>query len=409
MGMIKKIQVAQLRQGMYIHDLNCDWLEHPFPSACFRLDSGEVLEQIRRLGIRELYIDTTKGQDVAQAPTEQKVTRTLERELAHGAAARPPQGGPRVPLAEERARAERIQQEATRVVSGLMEDARLGRQIEVERVNPLLEQIVGCIFRNQDALIGLTRIRRMDRYTFEHSVSVAVLMVSFARALGLDQEVIREIGVGALLHDVGKTRVPGHILNKPGRLTDAEFQVMRRHVVYSREILAAAPGVSAVALAVVAEHHERSDGTGYPNGKAEAAISRYGQMAAIVDVYDAITSDRVYHKGLEPHEGLRKLLEWSCHHFNAQLVQHFIQCVGIYPIGSLVRLQSGRLGVVVESGRQGLLYPVVRVVMEAGGRRLPRPRDLDLSDSAAGGDRITGTELPERWKVRPEVVLQQVP
>ncbi len=188
----------------------------------------------------------------------------------------------------------------------MMEDARLGRQLEVERVSPLIERMVGSIFSNKDALLGLTRIRRMDRYTFEHSVSSAVLMVSFARTLGLDKECIREIGVGALLHDIGKTLVPPEILNKPACLTDEEFVIMRGHVVHSRQLLEGSKGISPVAPGVAAEHHERMDGSGYPNGIKGDEISRYGQMAAIVDVYDAITADRVYHKGMESHRALRK-------------------------------------------------------------------------------------------------------
>ncbi len=395
--MRKKISIEQLTPGMYVHDLNCDWLNHPFARSQFMLKNLADLSKIRKLGIKDLYIDPSKGEDVAEAQTEAEVARELDQEMRGGAeehAAAPPQAN----LREEYSRAKRIQSEATQVVSEMMGDLRLGKQIEVERVNPLIGQMVDSIFRNQDALLGLTRIRRMDRYTFEHSVSVAVLMISFARALDLTADVIHEIGVGALLHDIGKILIPHEILNKPGKLTEAEFAVMRRHVTHSRDILAQASGISPIALAVAAEHHERVDGTGYPDKKAGERISRYGQMAAIVDVYDAITADRVYHKGMEPHLVLRKLLEWSQHHFNPRLVQQFIQCVGIYPLGSLVRLESGRLAIVIESGRKGLLQPVVRVILDIKSRRLLTPFDIDLSDSAtAWQERIVAAEEREKW------------
>jgi putative nucleotidyltransferase with HDIG domain len=367
--------------------------------------SGEI-ERIRNVGIRQLYIDTERGLDVAQTSKAPEVRQAPERELASAAGDGPPVAS-QVDLAQERGRAQRIQREAKRVVSGLMEDARLGRQIELEHVNPVVGQMVDSIFRNHDALVGLTRIRRLDRYTFEHSVSVSVLMVAFARALGLDRELIQDIGVGALLHDIGKTLVPGHILNKPGRLDPAEMAVMRDHVVHSHEILSRLAGFPEAALAVVTEHHERSDGSGYPYGKGGKQISLFGRMASVVDVYDAITSDRVYHKGMAPHLALRKLLEWSSHQFEPGLVQRFIQCVGIYPVGSVVRLESGRLGVVTESSRGDLLRPVVRVLLDARGRRWLTPRDLDLSAPGEGaGERILGAELPERWRIDPKAHLE---
>ncbi len=404
--MIKKIGIDQLKPGMYVHDLNCGWMEHGFLRRRFLVDADKNLARIRQLGIRELYIDTEKGLDVALAPTASQVEDTLEQELIEVA-----QEGraeePSATLTEERVRAKRIHNEALSVVFNLMEDVRLGQQIDLERANPLIGQMVESIFRNQDALLALTRIRRMDRYTFEHSVNVAVLMVSFARTLELDPPTIHEIGLGALLHDIGKILIPPTILNKPGRLTEEEFVIMRGHVVQSRDLLASVPGIRPVALAVAAEHHERVDGSGYPDRKAGREISRYGRMAAVVDVYDAITSDRVYHKAVTPHLALRKLMEWSRFHLDPQLVQQFIRCVGIYPIGTLVRLRSGRLGVVVRSGQSGLLQPVVRVVMDANRRCYLTAQDVDLSRLEQGSsERIEGAESPEQWRIDPEEVLQ---
>ncbi|MBK1716101.1 HD-GYP domain-containing protein [Thiocystis violacea] len=397
--MIKTIRVDQLQMGMYVHDLNCDWLEHGFLRPRFLLKTETDLERIRRLAIRELVIDPDKGSDVSQTPP------LTESETASA----PPPSGKRQPttLTDERVQAKRIHQEAIGVVSGLMADVRLGQQIDLERANPVIGEMVDSIFRNQDALLGLTRIRNMDRYTFEHSVNVTVLMVSFAHSLELERALIHDIGIGALLHDLGKILVPSEILNKPGRLTEEEFAIMRGHVVHSRDILAVAPGIPTAALAVAAEHHERLDGSGYPDGKAGAQLSRLGQMAAIVDVYDAITSDRVYHKGMEPPLALRKLLEWSPHLFDPRLVQQFIRCVGIYPVGTLVRLRSGRLGIVIESSREGLFQPVVRVFMDAKHRRYLAVQDVDLSRQRKGlEERIERVESPEQWRINPEELLR---
>ena len=206
-----------------------------------------------------------------------------------------------------------------------------------------------------------------------------------------------------MVHDVGKMQTPDQILNKPGKLTDEEFVVMRHHVVASREILEITPNISQTALHVAAQHHERFDGSGYPNRLKGDEISRIGQMAAIIDVYDAITSDRVYHKGMAPTEALRKLFEWSKFHFNPELVHAFAKVVGIYPVGVLVRLESERLAVVVEQREASMLQPLVRVMFDARRNHYLKPEDVDLSKplGRGGADRIVGHESPEMWRIEP--------
>lgn len=196
---------------------------------------------------------------------------------------------------------------------------------------------------------------------------------------------------------MGKAKVPDAILNKPAKLTDAEFVKMKNHVVQSKIILQATPGISDIALDVAAQHHERFDGTGYPNKLKADQISLYGQMGAIVDVYDAITSNRVYHKGMPPTEALRKLLEWSKFHFKPQLVQAFIRSIGIYPTGSLVRLESGRLAVVMEQHADALMQPTVKAIFHTRGYYLV-PDTIDLRHSQ---DRITGHEDFAAWEIDP--------
>lgn len=404
--MIKKVRVEDLRVGMYIHDLNCGWLSHRFWRNRFLIRSETDLAHIKDLGVHEVYIDTDKGDDLPEAPTEGEVVEQLERELKEVAEQAKDRLQPAT-LAQERIQAQRIHAQALQVISGLMQDARLGLPIQIDETRAVIRGLVGSIFRNQNALLALGRIRHADRYTFEHSVNVSVLMVAFARELGLAPELIETIGMGALLHDIGKTRTPETILNKPGRLTEEEFAIMRSHVVHSREILASIPDFPPIALAVAAEHHERVDGTGYPEGKAGEAITLYGRMAAIVDVYDAITSDRVYHRGIEPHQALRKLLEWSRYHLDPELVRHFIRCVGIYPVGSLVRLESQRLAVVLENRRANVQEPLVRVVMDARWRRFLPIEDLDLSRKVRGvKDRIIGAEDPAHWGIDCEEILR---
>lgn len=395
--MIKQIRADQLQPGMYIHDLNCGWLDHPFISNAFAVRDQATVDKIINLGIRELYIDTLKGADVWAAPTQQEVNADLERrlrEIAEKRAAKPVVSE----LREETARARRLHGEANKVVRQVMDDIRMGQAIQVERFKPLIENTVDSIFRNQDALLPLVRLKSHDDYTFEHSVSVCALLVAFGRALQLPKEVIKEVALGGLLHDVGKACVPEEILNKPAKLSEAEFSRMQQHVVLGVGLLEKTGGISDTAMRVVGEHHERFDGTGYPGRLIGEAISPYGQMAAIVDVYDAISSERVYHKGMPPPQALKKLLEWSSHHFNPQLVKTFIRAIGIYPTGTLVQLESKRLGVVIEQNDGNLLEPMVRVFYHAGQQHYIPPEIIDL---AKVQDRIASFENYEKWKIDP--------
>ena len=395
--MIKTIPVSRLRVGMYVHDLKRDWIEHNFLRSRFLIDSEKTLQKLLALGDGEICIDTSRGEDVeepqdpsapAKPPAPPK-NLTLE-----------PQP---IRLSEERQHAKKLHAEANRIVHGILNDARMGKQISLEQVEPVVERIVDSIFRKQDALLPLAQLKNHDDYTFQHSVSVCALMTSFARALELPRETIREIAIGALLHDVGKATIPYSILNKPGKLTDAEFEQIKTHVVQSKIILEDTPGISPVALSVAAQHHERYDGSGYPNKLKGNAINRYGQMSAIVDVYDAITSNRCYHVGMQPTEALRKILEWSESHFNPELTQGFIRSLGIYPTGSLVRLESGRLAVVDEQYPGKLTEPRVKVIYHTRGYYL-KPELVDLRHSQ---DRIVGCEDFGHWKIDPAQWMQQ--
>ncbi|MDR1662694.1 MAG: HD-GYP domain-containing protein [Azoarcus sp.] len=395
--MIKLIPIAKLQMGMYVHDLNCEWIEHDFLRNRFLVDSEKTLKKIIALGIREIYIDVSQGIDVDNAPTLEEARHAVDHQIeaiASHAAVVPRTAS----LGEERQRAHKLHVEANRIVFGMMHDIRLGKQIEIEQIEPMVERIVDSIFRQQDALLPLAQLKNHDEYTFQHSVSVCALMTSFARAMDMTREVIREIAIGALLHDVGKATIPDSILNKPGKLTDAEFAEMKSHVVQSKIILEATPGISPIALTVAAQHHERYDGSGYPNKLKGKEISCYGQMSAIVDVYDAITSNRCYHTGIPPTEALRKILEWSKFHFNPDLAQIFIRALGIYPTGSLVRLESGRLAIVEEQHPDRIMLPKVRAIFHTRGHYL-HPEVLDLRHSQ---DRIVGYESFEHWNIDPE-------
>ena len=374
--MLKRIPKTELRLGMYIHSLDQGWLSHPFLRGSFLLRKEADLKRLQGEGEGGVTIDTAKGLDTAEPPV-------------------PPA---RVPYPQELATAREIKREADAIVHSLFMDVRMGRQIQVERLEPVVLRMTDSILRSPGTLVNLCRLRAADRATFQHCVSSCALLIMFGHHLHLDRTTLREAGIGGLLHDIGKMRVPNHILNKPGELNEAESAIMRRHVELGLETLAGTPGVSSLVMAVAAEHHERLDGSGYPRGLRGFHISPMGRMATIVDVYDAMTAQRIYHQGMEPAEALQRLYQGYPGCFDEDLVQHFIQALGIYPVGSLVRLESNRLAVVVGQNRSGMLHPVVRVFHDiASGQDLP-PFDLDLSGA---DDAVRGHENPADWKLDP--------
>ncbi|MGF6275884.1 HD-GYP domain-containing protein (c-di-GMP phosphodiesterase class II) [Massilia sp. UYP11] len=399
--MLKTIDASELKLGMAIHDLDCGWMEHPFIRSRFVIRSDEEIKKIRRAGIRGVVIDCERGIDVSYAPplavTLAKTETQLQRVAEENQQLRPSQCS----LTDEQGRAVHVKRQAIEVVRTVMKDARLGRAIEIDNVEFAVQRITDSVFRNQGALLGLLRIKNKDNYTFLHSVSVCTLMVAFCRSRGLADDVIVQAGIGGLLHDTGKALVPDNILNKGGRLTDEEFEIVKCHPRDGYHILKNSPDIGEIVLDITLHHHERRDGTGYPCKQREDDISELAQMAAIVDVYDAITSDRSYHKGICAAEALRKIYQWSEFHFNPILTQEFMRCVGIYPVRTLVLLESGRLGIVIESHESNLLTPKVRVFFNSKTRAYMPPATVDLSRPVGfgGGDKIVSFEKPEAWGI----------
>jgi putative nucleotidyltransferase with HDIG domain len=400
--MIKKVSVERLKPGMYIHDLDCGWLNHPFLKNNFMLRDEKVLKKIMDHGIREVYIDTDRGMDCDDGRPIEEVQEEIQREMEN-VAAQIPDVVEDVPLHEELVMAREIRREARQTIHEIMEDIRFGKEIKTEKVEAVVDSMIESILRNQDALISLGRIKKVDEYTYMHCVSVGILMLSFGRHLGFDMGTLREAGIGAMLHDVGKMKVPDKILTCRRSLSDEEYEEMKRHVEYGVSILDDTDGITETSHIVASQHHERLDGSGYPAALRGDGISVFGQAVAIVDVYDAMTSRRCYQRQFEPTDVLKKLFEWSPSHFNPELVQKFIKCIGIYPVGTLVRLESGLLAVVLRHGERGLLYPVVKVIYDTKKQRHLMPFIIDLSNDDS--DRVAGYESPDRWNLKPEMYL----
>ncbi|KZZ41868.1 phosphohydrolase [Thalassolituus sp. HI0120] len=397
--MKKKISVDQLRPDMYVSDLNCDWIPHHNYQREGRIPDQATINELVRRGIKEVYIDPARGLDVDDATPENEVARHNQQALDRAADILLPDNQHSVTAQEEMHKAGKIHNEAKSLVTNVLHDVKTGKAIDVEAFDVLADRMVDSVLRNHNALACLGRIRQKDNYLLEHSVNLAVLMGIFARDMKLDRETMHQAVVGAMLHDIGKVLIPDEVLHKPGKLTDDEFAAMRQHVVFSKELLQQTPGIKDLTVKIAAQHHERIDGSGYPMGLKGCDICREGKMVAIADVYDAITADRVYHKGLPPTAALKKLLEWSGTHLEEKLVHRFIRSMGIYPVGSLVKLKSERLAIVQEAGERDQRQPIVKVIYHAKSRRYLPVEYIDLARPGVQ-DEIVQAVDPARWQIR---------
>jgi putative nucleotidyltransferase with HDIG domain len=279
----------------------------------------------------------------------------------------------------------------------MFQEARMGNAVDTNGARQMVEEISDSVSRNPGALISLARLKTVDDYTYMHSVAVCAMMVALARQLGLDEEQTRLAGLAGLMHDLGKAAMPMDVLNKPGKLTDVEFSVIKTHPVEGYRLLKAGKNVDEVVLDVCLHHHEKTDGSGYPKGLKADEISLFAKMGAVCDVYDAITSNRPYKLGWDPAESLRKMAEWANGHFDGKVFQAFVKSLGIYPIGSLVKLSSGRLGVVVDQTSKSLTTPCVKVFFSTKSNMRIVPEVIDLSKQV-GTEKIVGREDPAKWK-----------
>lgn len=396
--MLKRIRVEQLQLGMHIKEFCGSWMEHPFWRSRFVLKDPKDLERILASSIQEVWIDSSKGLDVpagVSAVSEAESEAQVEQELQVAAQAQRQTGA--VSVAVELERAAQICRQSKQAVVTMFQEARMGKAVDSAGAQRLVDEISDSVARNASALISLARLKTADDYTYMHSVAVCAMMIALARQLGLDEAQTRSAGLAGLLHDLGKARMPMEVLNKPGKLTEAEFGIMKSHPVEGHQMLLAVGNVDPIALDVCLHHHEKIDGSGYPKGLKDAEISLFAKMGAVCDVYDAITSNRPYKTGWDPAESLRKMAEWAKGHFDHQVFQAFVKSLGIYPIGSLVRLGSGRLAVVVEQSSRSLTMPLVKAFYSTKSQLRIPPEIIDLSAPGCN-DKIAGREDPALWK-----------
>lgn len=381
---------------MFIHELCGSWMDHPFWRKSFLLETDADLNTLRTCGIQEVWIDPARGQDVegdVVAVSDEEAEREIAAELDRITKGKP-QTEARVSLHDELIRARQLQAKSKAAVTSMFQEARMGNAIKVSEAGPLVDEISKSITRNPEAFLNLARLKTKDDYTYMHSVAVCALMIALGKQLGLEGEDLKEAGLAGLLHDVGKMMIDEEVLNKPGKLTDEEFNIVKDHPRKGWEILQGSSGITAIALDVCLHHHERMDGKGYPEKLAAEQISLYAKMGAVCDVYDALTSNRCYKNGWEPAETIRKMAEWRNGHFDERVFQAFVKTIGIYPSGTLVRLKSGRLAIVIEQTEKSLLTPIVKIFFSTKSNEPIMPEMLDLGRSQ---ESIVSAEDPAKW------------
>lgn len=407
--MLVRVPLDEVRLGMFVHAMEGSWLEHPFWRRRFLLDDEQDLARLRESDIPGIVIDDERGaapdapNPAAPAPipaaarTSPPVKRAPAPEIRRAASAAPALPDQPCSAAEETARANRVVTKSLKAVKKMFGEARLGRAIEMSGIAPLVDEITASVARNPSALIGIARLKHKDEYTYMHSVAVCALMINLAHTLELDKELTRHIGLAGLLHDIGKMAMPDPVLNKPGKLTDDEYAIIQKHPERGYDLVVASQDAPAIAADVVLHHHEKYDGTGYPHGLKGEQIGLAARMGAICDVYDAITSNRPYKEGWAPAESIAKMIEWEGH-FDPKLLEAFIRSIGIYPIGTLVRLRSNRLGIVVAHNKREPTHPQVKAFYAIHERAMIAPETITISTSLKG-DAIMKREAPEHWNL----------
>lgn len=399
--------------GMYIHELKGPWMDHPFWSTKFVLKDPEDLKKLLASPIKELVIDTLWGLDVesSQEASVQSVEMTdkemamleldgpaTDRQQLNSAPVAPPIPKPekvKTTLEAEREQAAKIIASSRTAVASMFKDLRMGKVIEKDAVMPIVEEISASVARNVHALISVVRLKTTDDYTYMHSVAVCALMTALARELKLSEDEVKQAGLAGLMHDMGKAAIPMEILNKPGALTDHEFDVVRGHPKLGYDMLLKADISDPVTLDVCLHHHEKMDGSGYPEKLAADQISLFAKMGAICDVYDAVTSTRAYKPAWEPGMALKRMASWAGH-FDTAVFKAFVKSLGIYPIGTVVILKSGRLAVVVKQNQNSLLKPVVKAFFSTKSKIHIPVIELDLSKNM---DEIVGNDSAATWGV----------
>ncbi|WP_077341546.1 HD-GYP domain-containing protein [Pseudocolwellia agarivorans] len=385
----KKIPLNQLTLGMYVLSIFTKNKDVNIKSEGYILKESSI-EQLKKSHVTYVIIDPSKTKQ--NDATKDSETATAEKSSI------PEPKDLTTSLDKEIKTANKLYNNAKALQEKILQDITLNKIIDTNAVQESTDAIVDSIFRNPDALLCMTRLRMKDDYLVEHSLNVSILMTIFCKHLNIERKVMEQLALGAFLHDIGKVLIPDHILHKPSKLTSDEYEIMKTHVVLGVEALKETPHVSNIVMSVVKEHHERIDGKGYPNQLEAKDISLYGRMIAIVDSYDAMTAERVYKAGMHPIRAFKILMSESPNSYDKALVEQFIQCLGLYPIGTLVKLNSGKVGLISRLNKNKPLNPFVRVFYNTRLNQVITMEELDLSKPKYN-DQIASCIKPEEFNL----------
>ncbi len=404
---VEKYDTQDLQLGMYVSQLDRPWIETPFPLQGFHIRTQDDIEKLR-VWCRHVFIDRRLSKNdpgAAQPEGSNSDARGRKKKAVRGTLGKfqPVEYKVSRPLKGEVAAAAPYHKEITRAVSHLLNDVRAGKGVNIRVARKAASVMVHSVLRNPDAMVWLARVKDQDSYSYSHSIRSSILATVFGRHIGLPQEVLENLATGVLLMDVGKLKVPAHLLTKPEALTSTEKREMRRHVRYGMELLEHQAGINDQVLAVVQYHHERHDGTGYPEGLNGPQIPLLARIAGIVDTYDAVISPRPWARARSSNEAVSLLYDLRDNMFHGQLVEQFIQSIGVYPTGTPVKLSNEAVGVVVAQNPSRRLRPQVMMVQDEQQRPIARPRIVDLmkedQGDADGKLSIAGGVPPEACQV----------
>ena len=393
-----QIDVSELAIGMHVIRLDRPWEETNFLLQGFVIRDQSEIEALRAqcdFVVIEGRVDGIPRPDPARSAPKPSV---LKRLFSRKATPKPASNTVKAVAPRKRVtyinkvsagqemetaiiRFEEAQQTAKAIMSGL----RVGRTLDLNNARAVVNSCVESVLRNENALLLLTKIKHQDEYTAEHCINVSILAAAFGKHLGLLEGEIRNLALCGLLHDVGKTRIPDEILNKPGALTPKEFDVMRHHTTHGRTILMGTSNSLNTAVDVAFSHHERMDGSGYPRALQAQQIPYFAKVIGLVDTYDAITSSRVYDRGRASMQALEIIHKYRGTQFDEELADAFIQMIGVYPPGSIVEMLNGEVGIIIESHPRHKLRPKVLMVREADKTLMTPYKSLNLMTSPEDG------------------------
>ncbi|CAE6945713.1 HD-GYP domain [Vibrio sp. B1REV9] len=372
-----KIAIADLGIGMFVTAI--EQSKRINLANAGRVSSELGIKKLQDSGVKYVWVDQKlSAKECIIKPVEEPHNITVEAgELTTI---------PKIPRSfrsreVQHKRAKKLIAEAKGLAQKLLNQTFEGKVLEVDEIESWADDMIESVFIDSDALQCVSALRKKDSYLLEHSVNVACLLVTFGKHLGLNKDVLKQLAIGGIIHDIGKIKVDDDVLQKPARLTPEEFEHMKLHQVYAKRIILGVKGLSDVSRDVCLMHHEKLDGKGYPLGLSGDQIPLHGRMSCVVDIYDALTSERVYKKGMSSAEAFKILLSLTPFHLDADLVYKFINCIGIYPVGSIVELSDGRVGIVWTSNTSLPLKPIVKCFYSRKYKRYVEVSMVDLKHS----------------------------